>query len=183
MQEIIIVLLFIVAFFVLGVAFYNTIVSNKLKVDNAFATIDTQLNKRFDLIPNLIEVAKSYIKHEENIFLNIAKIKTDYSAASTPEEKIKISSKLNDNLKSFFALAESYPDLKSNELFLNLQTELADVEDKIAFSRQFYNDAVFMYNKSIMTFPQNLIATMFRFEKLTPFTVDDSKKDNVEVKF
>ena len=175
----IVVLIIIVVIFI-----YNNLVSLKLRVRNAWAQIDTQLKRRFDLIPNLVETVKGYATHEQGTFEKIVEARNNYTNATTVSDKSQANNMLNDTLKSIFALAESYPDLKANQNFASLQVELTSTEDKVAYSRQFYNDTVQMYNTAIMTFPSNILAGMFNFKEEVFFEVADEKeRDAVKVQF
>jgi len=175
----IVVLIIIVVIFI-----YNNLVSLKLRVQNAWAQIDTQLKRRFDLIPNLVETVKGYAEHEQGTFEKIVEARNSYTNATTVSDKSEANNMLTDTLKSVFALAESYPDLKANANFASLQVELASTEDKVAYSRQFYNDTVQMYNTAIMTFPSNILAGMFNFKEESFFEVADVKeRDAVKVQF
>jgi len=175
----IVVLIIIVVIFI-----YNNLVSLKLRVQNAWAQIDTQLKRRFDLIPNLVETVKGYAEHEQGTFEKIVEARNSYTNATTVSDKSEANNMLTDTLKSVFALAESYPDLKANANFASLQVELASTEDKVAYSRQFYNDTVQMYNTAIMTFPSNVLAGMFNFKEESFFEVADVKeRDAVKVQF
>ena len=147
----IIVLLIIVFVFI-----YNKLVSLNVRCKNAYASIDNQLKRRADLIPNLVEVTKGYAKHESETLERIVLARTN-----SISEQAKQSEEVTKSLKSLLAVSESYPELKANELFKNLQIELTGTEDKIAYARQFYNDSVQHFNTAIMTFPNNLIASMF----------------------
>ena len=150
----IIVLLIIVFVFI-----YNKLVSLNVRCKNAYASIDNQLKRRDDLIPNLVEVTKGYAKHESETLERIVLARTN-----SISEQAKQSEEVTKSLKSLLAVSESYPELKANELFKNLQIELTGTEDKIAYARQFYNDSVQHFNTAIMTFPNNLIASMFKFK-------------------
>ena len=130
------------------VGIYNSLVQAKLRVDNAWAQIDTQLKRRFDLIPNLVETVKGYAKHESETLEKVIAARNSYSSATTEQGKAEADNMLSNSLKSIFALAESYPELKANENFLDLQANLKDSEDKITFSRQFYNDTVLTYQNN-----------------------------------
>lgn len=162
---------------------YNNLVSLKMRVKNAWAQIDTQLKRRFDLIPNLVETVKGYAEHEKGTLEAVIAARNTYSSANTVEEKAKANNELTSTLKSIFALGEAYPELKANENFLALQTELAGTEDKVAYSRQFYNDTVQMYNTAIMKFPNNLIAGMFGHKEEPFFSIDEAEKEPVKVQF
>lgn len=155
----------------------------RLKVKNAWAQIDTQLKRRFDLIPNLVETVKGYMNHEEKTLTQITEARNKFTSASDISDMSDANNSLTNGLKSVFALAEAYPDLKANTNFMSLQKELSDTENKIAYSRQFYNDTVQMYNTAIMTFPSNLFAKMFGFKEEKFFEIIDSEKENVKVEF
>ena len=168
---------------IIGVFMYNNLIKSKLKVENSWAIIDTQLTRRFDLIPNLQEIVKGYTKYEENTLIGIVKSRNQYSNSNTMEDKVKALDNSENYLKSLFALAESYPDLKANQNFLNLQNQLAEIESKIAFSRQFYNDAVLLYNKAVMLFPQNIVAGIFKFKTIKFLESNEAKRENIEIRF
>jgi LemA protein len=165
------------------IAVYNNLVSLKMRVKNAWAQIDTQLKRRFDLIPNLVETVKGYAAHEQGTLEKVIAARNTYTSANTVEEKAKANNELTSTLKNIFALGEAYPELKANENFLALQTELAGTEDKVAYSRQFYNDTVQMYNTAIMKFPNNLVAGMFGHKEEPFFTIDEAEKEPVKVQF
>ena len=176
---IVVVVLLIV--WIIGV--YNNLVSLKMRVKNAWAQIDTQLKRRFDLIPNLVETVKGYAAHEQGTLEKVIAARNTYASATSVEDKAKANNELTSTLKSIFALGEAYPELKANENFLALQTELAGTEDKVAYSRQFYNDTVQMYNTAIMKFPNNILAGMFGYKEEPFFTIDDTEKEPVKVQF
>lgn len=167
----IIVLLIIVFVFI-----YNKLVSLNVRCKNAYASIDNQLKRRDDLIPNLVEVTKGYAKHESETLERIVLARTN-----SISEQAKQSEEVTKSLKSLLAVSESYPELKANELFKNLQIELTGTEDKIAYARQFYNDSVQHFNTAIMTFPNNLIASMFKFKEREYFEVSEEDKKVVKV--
>lgn len=167
----IIVLLIIVFVFI-----YNKLVSLNVRCKNAYASIDNQLKRRADLIPNLVEVTKGYAKHESETLERIVLARTN-----SISEQAKQSEEVTKSLKSLLAVSESYPKLKANELFKNLQIELTGTEDKIAYARQFYNDSVQHFNTAIMTFPNNLIASMFKFKEREYFEVSEEDKKVVKV--
>lgn len=169
---------------ILIISLYNNLVKASQKVKNAWAQIDTQLKRRFDLIPNLIETVKKYMEHEEKTLTEISKAKNMFNEALKIDEKANANDMLTNGLKNIFALAEAYPELKANQNFALLQEELSKTEDKIAFSRQFYNDTVQMYNTLVMTFPTNLFAKIFGFKEENFFEIENkSEKENVKVKF
>lgn len=175
-----VIILFIVIFMI---STYNTLVRARNNVRNSFAQIDTQLQRRFDLIPNLVETVKGFASHEKELFESIAASRSRYMNATSSEEKMAMNGQLTSELSRLFAIAESYPELKSNAGFLNLQEELEETEDKIAFSRQFYNDAVTMYNNKIQVFPNNIIAGMFGFMEEVLFMADEKAMEVPKVKF
>ncbi|MBO5477929.1 MAG: LemA family protein [Clostridia bacterium] len=181
MWIVLLIVLAVIIFAVIGM--YNNLVTLRMRVKNAWAQIDTQLKRRFDLIPNLVETVKGYAAHEETTLEKVIAARNAYASASTVDEKAQANNQLTNTLKSIFALSESYPDLKANENFMALQTELTGTEDKIAYSRQFYNDTVQMYNTAIMKFPANLIAGMFGFKEEAFFKIDESEKEAVKVQF
>ncbi len=165
------------------VGVYNNLVSLKMRVKNAWAQIDTQLKRRFDLIPNLVETVKGYTKHEQETLEKVIAARNTYVTATSVEDKAAANNQLTATLKNLFALSEAYPDLKANENFMQLQTELTGTEDKIAYSRQFYNDTVQMYNTAIMRFPSNIIAGMFNFKEEPFFQISEAEKEPVKVQF
>ena len=176
----IIVAVIVIAFIVL----YNSLVAMRLRVKNAWSQIDVQLQRRFDLIPNLVETVKEYMTHESDVLTKVADLRSSWANAETVDQKAKIDNELSESLKTIMAVAENYPDLKANQNFSELQTELTNTENKISYSRQFYNDTVTRYNTKLEVFPSNLIASMFHFKAETLFEVDnqDAKK-NVKVDF
>ena len=167
------VILAVLVFFVIGI--YNNLVTSRNKVKNAFAQIDTQLQRRFDLIPNLVETVKGYAAHEKGVLENITAARSGYMNATTTGEKIAADNQLTSTLKTLFAVAENYPELKANENFSKLQDDLRGTEDKVAFSRQFYNDAVTMYNNKIAVFPNNIVAGVFKFEEEELYKVESAE--------
>ena len=168
--------------FVVGI--YNNLVSLKLRVENAWAQIDTQLKRRFDLIPNLVETVKGYAKHEEETLEKVIAARSKLTAGGSVNEVANASNEVSNCLKSIFALSEAYPDLKANENFNSLQIELSGTEDKIAFARQFYNDTVQKYNESIAVFPNSIIASMFKFTAKEFFEVtNEAEREAVKVQF
>lgn len=159
---------------------YNRLVMLNIRCKNGWASIDNQLKRRNDLIPNLVEVTKGYAKHESETLEKIVKAR---SISGNNIDEIATNSKaISNGVNNLLAIAEQYPDLKANEVFMNLQIELTGTEDKIAYARQFYNDSVQLYNTAIEQFPSNLLAKLFKFEQRQYFVVSDSEKQNVEVK-
>lgn len=173
----------VVALIVFIITTYNDLVRLRNKVKNAFAQIDTQLQRRFDLIPNLVETVKGFATHEKELLENVAASRSGYMNASSNGEKLAMNNQLTSNLRSLFAVAESYPELKANTNFLKLQDELSETEDKITYSRQFYNDAVTIYNNKIQMFPGNIVAGMFGFREEELFNTDDEAKEAPRVQF
>lgn len=171
----------VIAFYVIGI--YNGLATAKQKIKEAFADIDTMLKKRFDLIPNLVETVKGYASHESKLFEDIAKYRAASIGNGTIEEKAQASDMLSGALKSLFAVAENYPDLKANTNFLELQTSLNQVESDIQNSRRYYNGAVREYNNKIVIFPNNLIAGVLGFTEEKYFETKDEERQNVSVKF
>lgn len=162
---------------------YNSLVTLRERIKEALSGIDVQLKRRTDLIPNLVETVKGYAKHEKTVFEDVTRARTAVMNAGGPAEKAKASNQLSDTLKSLFAVAESYPDLKASENFKELQTELSDTENKISYSRQFYNSNVLAYNTKIKMFPSSLIANQFGFTPQEFFETDEQSKAPVKVSF
>lgn len=163
---------------------YNSLVTLKQRTQNAWSQIDVQLQRRFDLIPNLVECVKGYMTHESETLENVTKLRTSWSEAITADEKMKLDNELSSSLKSIMAVAESYPDLKANQNFISLQGELTDTENKISYSRQFYNDIVTRYNTKIQTVPSNIIAGIFGFKAQELYKIDtEEARKSVKVDF
>jgi len=165
------------------IAIYNSLVKLRIKVDESWSGIDTQLKRRYDLIPNLVETVKGYAKHESETLENVIKARTSAMGAQTPGEQAKAENMLSETLKSIFALSESYPELKANQNFLELQQTLNDLEDQIQLSRRYYNATVRDYNTKREVFPNNMIAGMFNFAKREFFEIADAERENVKVAF
>ena len=179
-----IIVIILVVICIIVVSMYNNLVSLRQRVQNAWSQIDVQLKRRFDLIPNLQETVKGYMAHESETFSKIAELRTAWASSNTVAEKAEISNQLTDSLKTIMAVSENYPDLKASESFLGLQDELRNTENKIAYSRQFYNDTVTMYNTKLEMFPSNLIAKAFNFKASELFEVkDEQEKQNVKIDF
>ncbi len=174
----------VVVLILIGIFIYNNLVGLKMRVRNAWAQIDTQLKRRFDLIPNLVETVKGYAAHEQGTFEKVVEARNSFAKATSVSDKSAANNMLNESLKTIFALAEAYPELKANQNFASLQIELTSTEDKVAYSRQFYNDTVQMYNTAIMTFPSNIFAGMFKFTEESFFEIADLKeREAVKVQF
>jgi len=165
------------------IVLYNSLIRLRNQVKNSWAQIDVQLKRRNDLIPNLVESVKGYMKHEKSTLENITKARASMMKAQTVEGKAKASNMLSDTLKSLFAVSENYPQLKANENFMQLQEEITGTENKIAYSRQHYNDMVMVFNTKIQTFPNNIFANMLKFTQETMFEATAEEKKNVKVKF
>lgn len=179
----IIVLVIAVVLVLVGVGMYNGLITLKNRVDEAWSDIDVQLKRRHDLIPNLVNTVKGYATHEKELFEKVTEARTAAMGAQTPGQKEEAENMLSGTLKSLFAVAENYPDLKANQNFLELQRELTDTEDKIQASRRFYNGNVRDFNTKIETVPTNILAGMLNFTKREFFAAEESEKENVNVQF
>lgn len=162
---------------------YNSIIVAKIRVSEALSQIDVQLKRRTDLIPNLVETVKGYAKHERELFEKVTKERASLVSAKSPGEKAQANNALSETLKSILAVAENYPDLKSSQNFMELQEELSDTENKIAYARQFYNSTVLDYNTKLKVFPNVIFAKLFNFSEVEFFETGESDKKPVEVKF
>ena len=165
------------------VATYNKLVGGRNKVDGEWAQIDVQLKKRIDLIPNLVETVKGYAKHEKDVLEEVINARSKALSAKTDDEKMAAAGEVSGALSRLLALAEAYPDLKANTNFLDLQSTLKDIEDKIAYARQFYNDAAKVYKNMIEMFPSNIVASLFKFCAKPFFEVSEEDRKAPEVKF
>ena len=175
-----VIVVLILLFFWLG---YNGLVKRRNQVDNAWSQIDVQLKRRHDLIPNLVETVKGYAAHERGTFEAVTQARANAINAQSPAEQAQAENVLSGALKSLFAVAEAYPDLKANQNFLNLQEELTSAEDRVAYARQYYNDSVSSYNTQIQKFPTNLLAGMFHFEKREFFDAAPEDTETPQVQF
>lgn len=175
-----IIIIFVVIW---GVLTYNSLIILRGRVDNSWAQIDVQLKRRFDLIPNLVSSVKGYAQHEKETLEEVTASRTKYLSAKTPEEKLGANSELSGALSRLFAVAENYPDLKASTNFLDLQKQLKDTEDKISYSRQFYNDTAMKFNIAIVKVPTSIIAGLFGFKGRPYFKTEGEERENVEVKF
>ncbi|ADR18648.1 LemA family protein [Calditerrivibrio nitroreducens] len=173
----------LVIIFSIGVLYYNKFVSLRNMVEEAFSSIDVQLKRRYDLIPNLVETVKGYAKHEQSTLENVVKLRNLAQSSENITDKIKNENMLTSALRSVFAIAESYPDLKANENFLSLQSSLNDIENNIQSARRYYNAVVKEYNTLCESFPSVFIARMFHFGRKEFFTIDEDEKKNVKVSF
>jgi len=166
-----------------AIAIYNGLIRLKNRVDEAWSDIDVQLKRRYDLIPNLVNTVKGYAEHERELFEKVTQARANAMSAGTTEGKAQAENMLSDTLKSLFAVAENYPDLKANQNFLELQRELTDTEDKIQASRRFYNGNVRDFNTKIEIFPNNIFASILKFTKREFFEAENSEKENINVQF
>ena len=179
-----IILAIVVLIIIAIIAMYNSLVTMRQRVKNAWSQIDVQLQRRFDLIPNLVETVKGYMEHEADVLTKVTDLRSSWAEAKTVDEKAKLDNQLSESLKTIMAVAENYPDLKANQNFSELQTELTNTENKISYSRQFYNDTVTRYNIKLETFPSNVIASVFNFKSENLFEVDNQEaRQNVKVDF
>jgi LemA protein len=177
---IVVIVVLIGLFFWLG---FNGLVKRRNAVDNAWSQIDVQLKRRHDLIPNLVETVKGYAAHERGTFEAVTNARANAINAQSPAEQAQAENVLSGALKSLFAVAEAYPDLKANQNFLNLQEELTSSEDRVAYARQYYNDSVLSYNTQIQKFPTVLLAGMFHFEKREFFDAAPEETETPQVQF
>jgi len=167
-----------------AVAIYNGLIGLRNRCENAWSQVDVQLKRRYDLIPNLVETVKGYAKHEREVFEKVTQARTAAINAANVKDQGLAENQLAGALKSLFAVAEAYPDLKANQNFLMLQEELAGTEGKIAYARQFYNDTVMKFNQKQQIFPSNIIAGMFRFQLREYFELEEpAAKEPVKVQF
>ena len=162
---------------------YNALVKLRNSLRDQWSQIDIQLKRRFDLIPNLVETVKGYAEHEQDTLEKVIKARSSYENASSHEDALKADSELTKSISKLFALAEAYPDLKANENFNSLQSDLKETEDKISFARQFYSDAVLKYNNAILVFPNNIVALIFGFREEKYFEANAEERENVKVDF
>ncbi|MCS7092966.1 MAG: LemA family protein [Patescibacteria group bacterium] len=162
---------------------YNTFIALRARIKEALSNIDIQLKRRADLIPNLVETVKGYAKHEKEVMNEVTKARSNLLKANSLEEKAKANNQLTEALKSLFAVAEAYPQLQASQNFLALQRQLEDTEDKIAYSRQFYNTNVLDYNTLIETFPSNIVAYVFKFKGLEFFEATEKERKEISIKF
>ncbi len=178
------IVLIVVALLVIYViSTYNGLVSLRNKVRDQWSQIDVVLKRRADLIPNLVETVKGYAKHEKETLDEVIEARNKVVNSKSTDEVMKSNNELSNAVGRLFALAESYPDLKANTNFLDLQSQLKDTEDKITYSRQFYNDSVLKFQNKIESFPSNIIASMFKFEPFKFFEATEKEKETPQVKF
>jgi LemA protein len=173
MGALVIFLIIIVAAALVAIGMYNRLITLRNRCDNAWSQVDVQLRRRYDLIPNLVETVKGYAKHESTVFQNVTQARAAAVNAQTVKDQSQAENVLSGALKSLFAVAENYPELKANQNFLMLQEELAGTESKVAYARQFYNDNVMKFNMSQQVFPSSIIANMFNFKQRDYFQIEE----------
>ena len=177
-------LIVIVILVILVAGAYNGLVASRNRVKDQWSQIDVQLKKRADLIPNIVETVKGYAKHEKETLEDVIKARNALNTASTVEDEMKANNQITGALNKLFALSEAYPELKANENFMSLQKDLKDIEDKISYARQFYNDSVMTYNNKVQMFPTNIIANIFNFKESKFFEIENEKdKETPKVSF
>jgi LemA protein len=179
----IVIVVVLIALGIGAVLIYNRLVRSRNKVDNAWAQVDVQLKRRYDLIPNLVETVKGYASHEQETFELVVQARNQAVGATTVEEQGEAENFLTGALRKLFALAEDYPELRASENFQALQGELSETENKIAVSRQIYNDTTLSYNNSVQTVPTNIVANLFGFDIRQYFEVEDDARTAPEVEF
>jgi LemA protein len=162
---------------------YNALATGKVRIKEALSSIDVQLKRRVELIPNLIETVKGYAKHEKELLTDLTKARTALTKADSLHDKAAADNMLSNTLKSLFAVSENYPNLKANENFLHLQEELSDTENKVAYARQFYNTTVREYNTTLANFPSGTIGGLFGFKEEEFFEANDEERKSIKVKF
>ena len=183
MLALIIILVVVALVAIYAIVSYNGLVSLRNRIENAWAQIDVQLTRRYDLIPNLVETVKGYAAHERETLDAVIQARNSGIEATGPHEQAEAENQITGALKSLFALSEAYPDLKANQSFAQLQEELTGTEGRIAYARQFYNDTVYRYNTKIQSFPSNVLANAFRFSEREYFEADDEARGPTQVRF
>ena len=184
MGSFLIILVIVILIALWAISVYNALVKSRQKVKNSWSQIEVQLQRRFDLIPNLVETVKGYMGHEANVLEKVTELRTSWANTSDVSEKVKLDNELSGALKTIMAVSENYPDLKANQNFADLQNSLKETENKISFSRQFYNDSVTMYNTKLEVFPSNIVGNMFGFKPEALFNVESEEaRKNVKVDF
>ena len=179
----IVVIALVVLLLLYVIVTYNGLVRLRNRIQNAWAQIDVQLRRRYDLIPNLVETVKGYATHEKGTFEAVTHARANAINAQGPAEQAQAENMISGALKSLFAVSEAYPDLKANQNFLSLQEELSGTEGRISYARQYYNDAVLRMNTKIQSFPSNILAGMFGFKEHEYFEADDTSRGPVSVQF
>lgn len=182
----IIVIALVVIVVAVYISMYNGLQRAKVNTDESWSQIDVQLKRRNDLIPNLVETTKGYAKHERETLSKVVELRNQMVALPAdvdPQKKMELSNQLTDSLKSIFALAENYPDLKASQNFTQLQEELTNTENKIAYSRQLFNSSAAVYNQKLLTFPSNIVAKMHHFTKVNYLEIPAEEKEAPKVSF
>ncbi|MBE6485503.1 MAG: LemA family protein [Methanosphaera stadtmanae] len=179
----IIILIIIIVIAFLLVKYYNDLVNGRNHVENAWSQIDVQLQRRNDLIPNIVETVKGYASHEKDTFNQVTQARANMANATTVQEVAEADTMLTSALKSLFAVSEAYPELKANQNFIELQQELSETEDKISYARQFYNDSVLKYNNLCQQFPSSIVASLFHFDKAEFFEAQEGTRAAPKVQF
>jgi LemA protein len=186
MEGLIVLLILVGIILVIGLVFfrmYNSLVRARIRVQEAWSGIDVQLKRRSSLIPNLVETVKGYAAHEKEVLENVTRARAQLDRAETPGQAAQADNMLQSTLRSLFAVSENYPDLKANQNFLELQRELTDAEDKIAYARQFYNSNVRNYNTRVHSVPTNMIASMFNFREEEFYEAEEAAREDIQVSF
>jgi LemA protein len=177
------ILIGLAAILVIGaILTYNNLIGARNAVENAFGTIDVMLKKRYDLLPNLIEVAKTYMKHEKEIFTNLASLRARATTATTSDEKVVLENEISGAMKNLMVSVENYPDLKASEQFTMLQRSWNETEEQISAARRAYNAAVTAYNNAVEKFPSNIFANMFGHKRKAVFVIAETERQNISAK-
>jgi len=183
-MEFLVILAIIAVLAISVIGIYNGLIQLKNKVDEGWADIETQLKRRYDLIPNMVETVKGYAKHESKTFEAVTQARNMAMSAKSPEEKVQAENALSGTLKTLFAVAENYPELKANQNFMDLQATLKEVEEKLQLSRRYYNATVRDFNTKVEIFPNNLIAGLFHFVRRQFFEIENAQeRENIKVSF
>jgi len=178
------IIVVVIIFLIGGISSYNGMISKKESVENSFSNLDVMLQRRADLVPNLVNSVKGYANHETEVIDKVTQARTELLNANGTQEKSDANNELTNSLNALMVVVENYPELKANQNFSELSEELRNTENKISFSRQFYNDTVTMYNQKLLTFPSNIIANMFNFKSHDLFKADsDEARKNVKIDF
>jgi len=179
-----IILIILAVVFFISFLIYNGLIASRNRVKNAWSQIDVQLKKRYDLVPNLVETVKGYAKHEKQTLQNITQMRTQAMQAKTQAEQMKVNDKMSKAISGLLnVVVENYPDLKASQNFLMLQEELSGIENKIAYSRQYYNDSIMRYNNKVEMFPTNIFAGIFNFQKKEFLETEQKEREPVKVSF
>lgn len=174
----------IIVFLAIGVKMYNALVKARQRVKNSWSQMDVQLQRRYDMMPNLVEVVKGYMKHEQDTFIKVTELRSTWKNSETISQKVEIGNDIEKALNKILAISENYPELKANETFIELQVQIKELESKIAFSRQFYNDSVTIYNTKLEVFPSNIIAGMFHFTPEVLLNAESEEaRENIKISF